>query len=197
MYPNEQIERVAKAILSERTAGHVDWRDLTQPFRQEYLDQATAALDAAGDDSELSGTRELTKSEVWQALNEVVTNGQWSGGGDFCGQWCIDREVYEMAAYAANCTMVFDAIHADTKADIRSRVLDVLKDCGADFLVDSSSQVADKIADIVAPPMAALIDVLACWKSELDMSGRTDRGAFRQDRLRALRPRLMAIVERG
>ena len=91
MYSNAQVDRVAKAILSERTAGHIDWRDLMESFRQEYRDQAIAALDAAGDAEK--GT--------------------------------------------------------DNKADIRRRSLEILRDSGADFLADSSSDVADKIADMV------------------------------------------------
>ena len=39
-----------------------------------------------------------------EALNEVITNGRWSGGRDFSGEWCIAREVYEMAQDALDAT---------------------------------------------------------------------------------------------
>ena len=32
--------------------------------------------------------------ELLEALNEAVTNGEWSEG-EQCGDWCISKEVYE------------------------------------------------------------------------------------------------------
>lgn len=31
------------------------------------------------------------------ALREVITNGEWTGGGDEVGEWKISKEVYETA----------------------------------------------------------------------------------------------------
>lgn len=41
-----EVDCVAKAILSERTAGHIDWRGLMEIFKNEYRDQAIAAIGA-------------------------------------------------------------------------------------------------------------------------------------------------------
>lgn len=40
-----------------------------------------------------------------QVLEEVRTNGEWTGGRDFSGEWKISKEVYEMVCEAMDALL--------------------------------------------------------------------------------------------
>jgi hypothetical protein len=81
----------------------------------------------------------------------------------------------------------------DIWRETRDRILEVLRNSGADFLGESSQQVADDLADIAAPSLVVLEDVLDCWQARPDMNGQ-DHGHFNQTLLRELRPKMLEIA---
>lgn len=90
------IETLARERDEARNFIHAETLQETRE-RDHAREQLTIAQRA------LSEARGREK-ELREALNEVITNGHWSGGGDFQGEWCISREVYELAQEANEVT---------------------------------------------------------------------------------------------